>query len=89
MYLIRSTRLLFGLEVLPINQSQLNLLSKFHVNTLKLFKSLPTRTATCAVHLLLGALPIATEIYKSKKEGKDQESIQSSATSDPGHRMGK
>ena len=26
--------------------------------------------------------------YKSKEEGKDQESIQSSATPDPGHHMG-
>ena len=57
-------RLLFGLEVLPINQSQLNLLSKFHVDTLKRFQTLPTRTATCAVHLLLGALPIEAELHK-------------------------
>ena len=57
-------RLLFGLEVLPFNQSQLNLLSKFHVDTLKRIQSLPTRTATCAVHLLLGALPIEAEIHK-------------------------
>ena len=27
-------------------------------------------------------------IYKSKKDGKDQESIQSSTTSDPGYNMG-
>ena len=58
------TRLLFGLEVLPINQSQLNLLSKFHVDTLKRFQSLPTRTATCAENLLLGALSIEAEIHK-------------------------
>ena len=57
-------RLLFGLEVLPINQTQLNLLSKFHVNTLKRFQALPTRTTTCAVHLLLGALPIEAELHK-------------------------
>ena len=57
-------RLLFGLEVLPFNQSQLNLLSKFHVDTLKRLQSLPKRTATCAVYLLLGALPIEAEIHK-------------------------
>ena len=57
-------RLLFGLEVLPINHTQLNLLSKFHVNTLKRFQALPMRTATCAVHLLLGALPIEAELHK-------------------------
>ena len=28
-------------------------------------------------------------MYKSKEEGKDQESIQSSTTPDPGHHMGK
>ena len=59
-------RLLFGLGVLPFNQSQLNLLSKFHVDTLKRIQSLPTRTATCAVYLLLGALPIEAEIHKKK-----------------------
>ena len=45
-------------------QSQLNLLSKFHVDTLKRIQSLPTRTATCTIHLLLGALPIEAEIHK-------------------------
>ena len=29
-----------------------------------------------------------SELNKSKYEGKDQESIQSSATPDPGHHMG-
>ena len=57
-------RLLFGLEVLPVNQTQLNLLSKFHVDNLKRFQSLPIRTANCAVHLLLGALPIEGELHK-------------------------
>ena len=57
-------RLLFGLEVLPITNSQLNLLSKFHLDNFKRFQSLPTRTATCAVHLLLGALPIEAELHK-------------------------
>ena len=28
-------------------------------------------------------------LHKSKKEGKDQDSIQSNTTSDPGHPMGK
>ena len=28
-------------------------------------------------------------LYKSKKDGKDQESIQSSTTPDPGYHMGK
>lgn len=57
-------RLLFGLEVLPITQTQLNLLSKFHMDNLKRFQSLPTRTANCAAYLLLGALPIQAELHK-------------------------
>ena len=57
-------RLLFGLEVLPVNQTQLNLLSKFQVDNLKRFQSLPTRTANCTVHLILGALPIEVELHK-------------------------
>ena len=51
-------RLLFGLEALPITNSQVGMLSKFHEETLKRFQSLPLRTATCAVYLLIGALPI-------------------------------
>ena len=57
-------RLLFGLEALPITNSQLAMLSKFHVETLKRFQSLPLRTATCAVYLLIGALPIEAELHK-------------------------
>ena len=57
-------RLLFGLEVLPINQTQLNMLSKFHLDTLKRLQSLPTRTVTSAVYLFLGALPIEAELHK-------------------------
>ena len=57
-------RLLFGLEGLPITKSQLDQLTKFHVDNLKRFQSLPTRTATCAVFLLLGALPVEAELLK-------------------------
>ena len=57
-------RLLFGLEALPITNSQLAMLSKFHVETLKRCQSLPLRTATCAVYLLIGALPIEAELHK-------------------------
>ena len=57
-------RLLFGLEVLPLTKSQINLLSKFHLDNLKRFQSLPTRVATCAVYLLLGALPLEAELHK-------------------------
>ena len=59
-------RLLYGLEVLPLTQSQINLLSKFHLDNLKRFQSLPTRVTTCAVYLLLGALPLEAELHKNQ-----------------------
>ena len=36
----------------------------FIYKTSDIFQSLPTRTAICAVYLLLGALPIETELHK-------------------------
>ena len=57
-------RLLFGLEVLPLTQIQINILSKFHIRNLRRFQSLPIRTATCAVYLLIGALPLEAELHK-------------------------
>ena len=59
-------RLLYGLEVLPFTQSQINLLSKFHLDNLKRFQTLPTRVATCVMYLLLGALPLEAELHKSQ-----------------------
>ena len=57
------SRLLYGLEVLPLNSTQQDILQKFHLNNLRRFQSLPTRTASCAVYLLLGALPIEAELH--------------------------
>ncbi|CAC5365528.1 unnamed protein product [Mytilus coruscus] len=57
-------KLLYGLEVLPLNNSQLDILKRFHISNLRRFQTLPTRTATCIVYLLLGALPIDAEIHK-------------------------
>ena len=57
-------RLLYGLEVLPLTQSQINILSKFHLDNLKRLQSLPTRVATCAVYLLLWVLPLEAELHK-------------------------
>ena len=51
-------RLLFGLEVLPLTKTQISILSKFHISNLRRFQTLPIRTATCAVSLLIGALPL-------------------------------
>ena len=57
-------RLLFRLEVLPLPATQISILAKFHISNLRGFKLLPARTATSAVYLLLGALPIEAELHK-------------------------
>ncbi|MES9884421.1 MAG: reverse transcriptase family protein, partial [Sedimenticola sp.] len=57
-------RLLHGLEVLPLNNTQLKALSDFHVGTLRKLQSLPQRTSIAAIFLLLGALPIEPELER-------------------------
>ena len=57
-------RLLFGLEVLQLTKTQIGILSKFHISNLRRFQTLPIRTATCAVYLLIGALPLEAELHK-------------------------
>ena len=57
-------RLLFGLELLPLNKGQLNILSKFHLDNIRKFQSLPIRVASCAVYLLLETLPLEAELHK-------------------------
>ena len=42
----------------------MSILSRFHISNLRRFQSLPGRTATSAVYLLLGALPIEAELHK-------------------------
>ncbi|CAC5412024.1 unnamed protein product [Mytilus coruscus] len=53
-----------GLEILPLNNSQMDKSNKFHLKNLKSFQSLPIRTASCAVLLLIGALALEAEIHK-------------------------
>ncbi|VDI58367.1 Hypothetical predicted protein [Mytilus galloprovincialis] len=57
-------RLLYGLETIHIQNKDMVSLCSFHLSTLKHLQSLPNRTATSAVYLLVGALPIAAEIHK-------------------------
>ena len=57
-------RLLYGLEVLPLKKSHITTLEKFHKNSLRKIQSLPERTATAAVYLLLGAVPTEAEIHE-------------------------
>jgi hypothetical protein len=46
-------RLLYGLETLHLHKKDLELLTNFHLNTIKRLQALPNRTATAAVYLLL------------------------------------
>ena len=57
-------RLLYSMEVLNLNKTEIKMLNNFHVNLLRRIQSLPTRTALPAVHLLLGALPLEAELHK-------------------------
>ena len=57
-------RLLYSLEVLDLNKSEIKMLSDFHVNLLQKIQSLPNRTALAAVYLLLGALPLEAVLHK-------------------------
>ncbi|CAC5416003.1 unnamed protein product [Mytilus coruscus] len=57
-------RLLYGLETLNLQNKDIIALCSFHLSTLKHIQSLPNRTATSAVYLLLGALPITAELHK-------------------------
>ncbi|CAC5424233.1 unnamed protein product [Mytilus coruscus] len=57
-------RLVYGMEILPLNQRQLDIMTRFHTKTLRNIQSLPTKTATGSVLMLLGALTIEAEIHK-------------------------
>jgi hypothetical protein len=57
-------KLVYGMEVLSLNQKQLGILSKFHIDNPRKFQSLPIRTATTVIYLLIGAMPIKAEIHK-------------------------
>ena len=59
-------RLLYGLEVLTLTKGQLEQLSKYHIQTLRNIQSLPQRTSTAAVLMLLGALPFEAELHKRR-----------------------
>ncbi|CAC5355245.1 unnamed protein product [Mytilus coruscus] len=57
-------RLLYGLEILPLTKGQIEILEKFHKNTLRHIQSRSQRTATSAIYLLLGAIPVEGELHK-------------------------
>ena len=59
-------RLLYGLETLSLTKGQLEQLSKYHLQTLRNIQSLPQRTSTSAVLLLLGVPPLEAEIHRRR-----------------------
>ena len=52
------SRLTYGLEVQCLKPKQLDVLEKFHRNTLRMLQSLPDRAANAACYLLIGIPPI-------------------------------
>ena len=59
-------RLLYGHETLALTKGQIEQLSRYHIQTLRNIQSLPQRTSTSAVLLLLGALPLEAELHRKK-----------------------
>ncbi len=57
-------RLLYGTEILPLTNTQLNELERFHINTIRNIQALPQRTPKCIAYLLIGATPIIAEYHK-------------------------
>ena len=56
-------RLLHGLEAIVLQKSDINELDKFFKKLLRQIQHLPESTATEAIYLMLGALPIEAEIH--------------------------
>ena len=56
-------RLLYGLEILPLTRTQINLLEGFHWKSIRYMQSLPQRNTVSAVYLLIGAYPVEAEIH--------------------------
>ncbi len=58
-------RMLYGIELLPYKQSDLNKLDSFQIKTLKQIQHLPDRVAYVAATALLGILPASAQVHKN------------------------
>jgi hypothetical protein len=56
------SRFLYGLDVADLNKTQTSAIRSQHLSLIRRFQSLPGRTATAAVYLLFGTMPIDGEI---------------------------
>ncbi|CAC5395417.1 unnamed protein product [Mytilus coruscus] len=59
-------RLLYGLEAIPLNKTNITQLESFHRKILRHLQSLPQRTAIAAIYLLIGGLLIEAELHKKQ-----------------------
>ena len=57
--------LLYGLEALVLHADDIQHLEKFHRKCLRYIQHLPQSTATCALYLLLGVLPIEAQLHRN------------------------
>ncbi len=55
-------RLLYGLESTILSKSHINALNTYHKNLLRQIQGLPVRTATEAIYLLSGSLPVEADL---------------------------
>ena len=58
------SRLLFGLQTMFLLKKHINVLTDFHLDTLRKLQALPEGTSSAAVLLLLGALLLEAELNK-------------------------
>ena len=57
-------RLLYGLDVIRLTKTDIKNLSTYYVQLLKQIQHVPVRTATAAVLILAGQIPIEAELHK-------------------------
>jgi hypothetical protein len=57
-------RLIYGLEVLPLKKKHVENLEAFHRKSIRYLQSLPQRIATASIYLLVGTIPIETELHR-------------------------
>ena len=56
-------RLLYGLDAVILNKTDVNKLSLYHRKLLKQIQGLPDRTPSTAIYLLLGAIPVEAHLH--------------------------
>ncbi len=59
-------RLLYGLEVVHLNNTNIKILTTYHNRTLKRLQSLPLRCANVSLYILLGCLPVIAYIHSKR-----------------------